>query len=394
MIEFIIPKSEHFLDPSEIFLYFKCQIMLASGTAGTQVAPINAFFYSLFDRVEVTLNGVPLSGTFQDCPYKAFFLLLFTCPKDVKKTALRTVLWAEDTYGFIKERALPPANNKGLETRYQISCDAKTEKNQIFEMQGRPMHDFFFLNSLIIPFVEIRIRLFRKPAAFCLVTPADDSPVFNINLTDIKLQTRHIRVSAKAQAAIERKLATSPATYCNYGGIDVKARTLPKDQKTFALDNFFNSEALPDRVTFALVTQENYLGTLKSTPFTFENFGLQEIALIIDNEVLSYKVDFANGLYMELYTSLYTQLGMKSMDCTPSITYDAVGQALTFFPFDLTATHNTDDLQPIVKKNVRVELKFRTFLTEPLQLLIFPQAPFLFTLDKNRTLVNHTRQSH
>jgi hypothetical protein len=290
-------------------------------------------------------------------------------------------LWTADDYEYATERTLPNTNNLGLQSRYEITGDGK-----VFEMSGRLFHPLFQLKEFLPPKLEIRLKLYRKDANFCLVSP-DETAKFNINLSDIKLNVRMVRLVPRIHAALEKKLNTTPALYTLYDSPDVETRNLSKDLKSFTIENLFGSKKLPSRVIIALTTHENYLGSLKTTPLHFPHYGLAEISLTIDNYTRTYKMDWKNNLYMELFVCLARELGNKDMDCSPNIKYGDIPN-LALYPFDLTESHTMDDLQIPTHKNVRLELKFDTALTEPLQLLVISLQPEMFTIDKNRVLVN------
>ena len=150
VIEFLINLSDHYLSPAETILYLKCSIdkergegttattvlpsqtataasqtstgdaaaagddermsaavaardklnnPAATTTGTTDAAPVNALFYALFDRCEVELNGTPLDFGFKDYAYKAYFNILLSHTKEMKKTVLRNAMWVPDTVG-------------------------------------------------------------------------------------------------------------------------------------------------------------------------------------------------------------------------------------------------------------------------------------------------------
>ena len=74
LIDFWIPPSEYYTDLTETLLFLNAKIELPADH--TEAAPCNNFFYLLFDRIDVELNGVPLTTSYNDCGYKAFFHVL------------------------------------------------------------------------------------------------------------------------------------------------------------------------------------------------------------------------------------------------------------------------------------------------------------------------------
>lgn len=389
VIEFYIPESDFYIDPSETYLYFKAQIeqIKTPGSDGkpstdAKAAPCNGFFHLLFDRIDIQISGTPMINSFCDSGFKAFFYTLFNYSACVKKTILRSILWNEDTYRHIDKRDLPSANNLGLNARYDLMKDGA-----LCEMEGRPMHNFFLLKQFLPPRLPIRMKFFRKqPAEFCLVSPSDGA-TFKINLTDVKLHVRMVKPTPRIDAALEKKLSTQPALYCLYNAPDISSRQLSSGLQSFFFENLFSSKRLPSRVLFALTTHQNYLGTVKDTPLHFPHHNLQEIRLTIDNNTRSYVMDWTKNHYLPLYLALATELGNKDFECSSNITYADIPQ-LALYPFDLTESHSTDELHVPSYKNVRLELKFSSTLTEPLQLLIFTEQPDMFSIDKQRNFIN------
>lgn len=373
------------LTRSEVFLHLNAQIEVPADHA--ELAPCNGFFYLIFDRIDIEINGVQLNTSYSDCGYKAFFNILFNYPDSVKKTFLQSVLWAEDDPAGIKMRALPPEENKtdrtlppskneGLRIRHAISASGK-----VFPMAGRLMHELFMIKQLLPPNLNIRVRLYRKDAKFCLVSPNDTTSA-KIKLSDIRLSVRRVKPTPKLAETLEKKLRTNPALFCVNRGSNVKSRPLPKDVKSVTIDNLFNSEALPDRVIFALVPHDQYLGSLGSSPFAFEPHGLEEVSLTLDNATTTYKMDFFNDNYMDLYLAIATQLGNKEFLSSPNISYSDLGKSMAIFPFDLTHMRDSNDCLHLPRnKAVRLDLKFKENITQSLQLIYYTEAPFLFTIN-------------
>ena len=388
LVDFYVPISEYYTDLSETLLYLNAQISLPSDQ--TEAAPCNNFFYLLFDRIDVELNGVPLTTSYNDCGYKAFFHILLNYPDCVKNTFLQSIMWFPDDPDGIKlrnlppeenktDRTLPPSKNEGLRKRHILSALGKE-----FPMAGKIMHELFMVKQLLPPGLSIKVRLYRKDAKFCLMSPSDTTN-FKIKLTDLRLHVRHVKPNAKLTEAMEKKLRSSAALYCVNRGSNVKTKGLPKDVKSISIDNIFNSEALPDRIIFALVPHNQYLGSLASSPYNFEPHGLEEISLTIDNTTITYKMDFFADQYMELYLAIATQLGNKDLHCSPNIEYSDVGKSMAIYPFDLTPMRDsTDCLHQLKAKNARLDLKFRETLKEPLQLICYMESPFLFSINEKR----------
>ena len=254
----------------------------------------------------------------------------------------------------------------------------------MFPLAGPLMHELFMVKQLLPPGVSIKIRLYRKDAKFCLVSPSETAN-FKIKLSDLRLHVRHIKPNAKLGEALEKKLQSKPALYCVNRGSSVRTKLLPEDIKSISLDDFFNSAPLSNRLIVTLVSHNQYLGSLSSSPYLFEPHGLEEISSTIDNTTQTYKMDYFADNYMELYLALATQLDNKDLHCSPNIKYSDVGKSMAIYPFDLTPMRDSAEcLHAPRSENVRLDLKFRDALKEPLQLIVYSEAPLLFTINGKR----------
>ena len=253
-------------------------------TASDDAAPVNALFYAIFDRCDVELNGAPLDFGFKEYGYKAYFNILLSHTKEMKKTVLRNAFWIPDTTGRYDDiRYDDSGANLGLVTRYKL-----TQKSKPFEMTGPIMHELFLQTQYLPPGVQIRIKLHRKIPSFYLISK-DISPSYRLKIQDARLITKFVRVAPPFYKEIEKTLASKPAIYTIYDATDIKTRQIQKGLTSYSIDNFFAGEKLSNRLVFALVDQFAFSGNYRQNPFYFQTFGLEEITLSVDNQTYSYK---------------------------------------------------------------------------------------------------------
>ena len=203
----------------------------------------------------------------------------------------------------------------------------------------------------------------------------------------MRLNVRLVKPNDQIFSQFERQLNSKPAIYHIPNASDVKTRVLTKDVKTISISNFFSSEKVPDRIVFALVPHQTYLGSLKSIPTVFEPHGLEEISLTHQNQTIRYKTDFDNGFYMDLYIALATLFKHRHEQCAPNIKYSKIPKAYALFPFDLTPFKDTSERNSGTHA-VQLDLKFKNFLTDSLQLLYYTEFSRTFMITKERELVN------
>ena len=266
VIEFDIPEGDYYIDPSEISLYMKCQIVhtnkktvtasptgkpktleeeVAEARAEVDFGACNNLFHLLFDKIDVQINGIPMANsTYGDNGLKAFFYILFNYSACVKDTFLQSILWYMDTYtgANIDERDLSSIRNYGAFKRFKI-----TGKETVFELMGRPMHDFFMVNKYYPPKLHVRIKFFRKNPEFCLVSNKDD-PQLKIKLTDVKLNVRMVKPTAHREMQMHKELQKSPALYTVDDSPSIKTCRPDKGTEDFTFKYLFGDRRLPTRV--------------------------------------------------------------------------------------------------------------------------------------------------
>ena len=112
-IEFkITVDSEHYVDPSHIFLYTKSRILSQDGSTIPKeievssvkqfnndaiVFPINYFHATRFKNVEIFLNNKMINQSDNLYPYRAFFECLLSHGSDSKRNQLKMALFSKDT---------------------------------------------------------------------------------------------------------------------------------------------------------------------------------------------------------------------------------------------------------------------------------------------------------
>lgn len=75
------------------------------------------------------------------------------------------------------------------------------EKGQAFELQGRIMHELFYLTQIMLSEVAIKIKLFTKNSSFFLL-PGDDKPNYSTSYEDVKLRIRYVKINPKFHAQV------------------------------------------------------------------------------------------------------------------------------------------------------------------------------------------------
>ena len=125
----------------------KAKIQRANGgnlEDGDQVGPVNNFIHSLFNEVEVSLNGTMISATTGTYPYRAYIENLLNYGTEAKQSQLTSELFYKDTAGKMdvaNPAAVAADANLGLKKRAEF-----TNGNGVVDMIGKIHSDIFYID--------------------------------------------------------------------------------------------------------------------------------------------------------------------------------------------------------------------------------------------------------
>ena len=131
-------------------------------TAGAQakVGPVNLLFHSLFRQVDLTMNDVLVSTSWDTYPYRAYITTMLSYGKATKDTWLRHLEgWRTDDAGQYDDK-----NTGGLVDRVKM-----VKNGRAFELKGRLHVDMFMQDRLIPNNVNVRLNLTRsRPQSYLM----------------------------------------------------------------------------------------------------------------------------------------------------------------------------------------------------------------------------------
>ena len=120
-----------------------------------------------------------------------------------------------------------------------------------------PIHaDLFAQNNVLLPGVEVRLKLHRSKDAFCL-TMKVANPDYRVRILDAVLYVRKLTCS--------------------------DTHVLPTGTQDMQRDNVFLGE-LPKRLVLCLVNTASFNGSYVKNPFRFQPFGVNYVALHVDEK--------------------------------------------------------------------------------------------------------------
>ena len=391
-IDFVIPGTgSKYIDINNTQLYLKVKITEADGsacdatTAGGKVAPVNLLLHSMFSQVDVSLNGKLIRDSTPTYPYRAMVETLLNYGREAKETHLQSQMYYKDTAGHMDfdDLAASTVSNVGLKARFD-----KTKSSKVFEMMG-PIHaDIFAQNNVLLPGVEVRLKLHRNKDAFCLTSKVAGAD-FKVHVMDAVLYVRKLTCSDTHVLSDIAMLNREPAKYKIRRTV-IRNIAIPSGTQDLQRDNVFLGE-LPKRVVICLVDTTAFNGDYKKNPFRFQPFKLNYLAMHVDEKqypTVPLTPDFTNSMALRSYLQLFAATGRLYADGGIDIAPGEFFDGYTLFAFDLTPDGSHGQHYTVNKRgNLRLDLKFGAALAATTNLLIYAEFDNIIEIDKNRNII-------
>jgi len=384
-IEFDIPASgTDYIDLSKSMLYVKAKVVQQNGhnlPPNTPVAPVNLWLHSLFNQVDISLNGTTVTTANDTYAYRAYLETLLSYGDDAKHSQLTAALYCKDTAGKFESLELDGDDaNDGFIWRNDY-----VKQSRSVDMMGRIHADLFFQNRYILNKVNIKIKLVRSRDQFCLMGDRQ----YKVLIERAVLYVRKVKLSSSVFLAHAKALEQGSAKY-PVRRITCKTITIPAGYYDISHKKLFTGQ-LPNRIVIGMVRNDAFTGSRAHNPFNFQNFGLQELAVYTDGQVgqniKPLKVDYRNHLYVRAFNTLFSGTGKLYNDEGLSLDRYEYSHGNTLYAFDLSPDLTDDDHFDLIKTgSVRIQAKFSEALAEPVTLIVYAEHQNLLEIDRNRNV--------
>ena len=296
------------------------------------VIPIANTAQSLFEDLNVSINGVLAENTQRDYTIKAYLQnLLFSTPSD-RATWMESGLLALDGAGAFRQiKAMSDAgwanNHPGNSSRKRTTDGTKTSK-----VYSRLLSDVLACNEPLPDNVNINIKLFPAKSEACLVqtvpksTKDEDIPQYRVTISDCTLYVPRITLITN-KPNVDHVLS-----FTNW-------KTLAythKSSQTMFKTAIAIGETLPQKAMVVFMTEEAYNGSWETNKVEFKSCRVSSVVMKCNQRHVpfmnGYQCDWENDLYHPAYVGLTTELGAVGHP----ILYDGFDEGYAIFGFDLT----------------------------------------------------------
>ena len=390
-IEFIIKgAAQQYVDLNNTRLKVKFRIVKADGTAmaGGLCGPVNNILHSMWQDIQVSIRGRPVSDPSNLYPYRAYLANLLNYSQEIWDNRLMTEGWIVDTAGEKMNDPDPTAagTNEALEQRAAMYKDSKS-----MTLIGRPHCDIFHQGKLLPPGVDMTIKLFPADDNFALMYKTDGVK-YKIDIQECSLIMRNKQLTEALELA-HRQMVQTRNFRIHYTRVQIKTLSIPKDVMTWSFENVYTG-LLPDRVIVVLVKDKALAGDNTENPFYFTNYDIKRMEMRrngISVPRLGYHPDFDKGEVMEGYLTMQEQLGFMLGDKCVSITPQDWSDGSTIFAFKVTdGPIGPGDISPRSRSaegNLRIEIDFSKQVAESLKVVLLSEAPGIYEIDQFNNLL-------
>ena len=343
------------------------------------IMPVDNVLHSMWNGVDITMNGELISTTNQKYMYKAYIETILNNSNSTKEFQLKTTGY----YGDKGDRDVSFTQNwnKGMETR-----SAVFRNEQKVELMGFLLSDIMGIQASIVNGVEIGITLTPNADNLRLQTFSENKygrlVVDEIFMYVCKRQFSKEVVVAHADL-MEKEEATYP-----YKKTDIRAYNGNKGNTEVIIENPYESK-IPTRFIIGMIDADSYIGHWKKNPLNFKHYDISRAAFLIDDESIAkppYNLNPSNGKFIEPFMELYSILGKAGEDIDIGISAEDYVNGMFLIPFDVTPT-SAANMEYLAKKeggNCRVELQFRNPLPNNIIILTYAIFPMELKIDAAR----------
>ena len=424
-ITFVIAGTDEYLDLSKTILFVEGRVVegtdaiLDSGQAS--IAPVNNFLHSLFRQVDVYLNGKQVTPAMGTYAYRSYLETLLNYDVSAKQSQLSSAMYYKDTAGEMDEAGslpgsttityveadtvggsspaktfslpVPGTGNQGFAKRHKF-----IENSKKFTLSGPIFTDVFMSDRLLINMLDLKVVLNRSYNEFCLMDKNSTSKNPKVELTDVVLKIRKVKVDQAIRDSTEVLLKQTPAIY-PVRRVVCKALSIAPGLPNVRLDNIF-SGLVPTSFVLGLVDSNAYTGKYGKNPFNFHHYDISSITLSVNGEEIPFKqlrLKFPTARnkrdktvdYIQAYNTLFSGTGKMFSNMGLDITRDDYPEGYTLFAFDLTPDmcNTADYFNTVQRGTLSVDLTFDTDTPEAISMVCYSDFENIIRIDSERNVI-------
>ena len=442
-ITYLIAGTDEYIDLSKTILTVTGKITAEGGatlTGGNQtsVAPVNNFLHSLFNQVDVYLNGKQVTPAMSTYAYRAYIETLLNYDVSAKKSQFTSALYYKDTATKMDEAgSLPGSSPKTINNITKVTSPngggvdtlekedvkiteagsgnqgfAKRSKfirnGKQFVLSGPIFADIFMNDRLLLNMVDLKVVLNRSSPKFCLMDlSGSGTPQVKpeVQLSDVILKIRKVKVDQAVSDGIERMLKQTPPLY-PVRRVECKILTVRSGLPTTRQDNIF-SGIIPKTFVVGFVAVDAVSGVYTKNPYNFAHFGVTSLSLTANGEEIPFKqltlkypkdpngtIDTSAGEdaqldFDEAYNTLFSGTGKIYSNAGLDIDRDDYPGGYALYAFDLTPDmcKSSDYFNTVQRGSLSLALTFSKATDHALAMVCYGDFENVIRIDAERNAI-------
>ena len=432
-ITFLIAGTDEYIDLSKTILTVTGKITKKDGESKldgndeSNVAPVNNFLHSLFRQVDVYLNGKQVTPAMGTYAYRSYIETLLNYDVSAKQSQFSSALYYKDTPGQMdKVGALPATKTlnyklpgvsdttvgNNASTKYYVTGTGNqgfAKRHQFikngnrFVLSGPIFADIFMTDRLLLNMMDLKVVLNRSSDAFSLMDLNDPAIEPKVQLTDVVLKVRKVKVDQSVSDGVERMLKQTPALY-PIRRVECKILTIPANQPNTRQDNIF-SGIIPNSVVVGLVHVDATTGEYDKNPYNFQHFGVTSVSLTANRQEIPFKlltlkyskdpngkIDPANDAELdfdEAYNILFSGTEKIYSNAGLNITREDYPGGYALYAFDLTPDmcKSADYFNTVQRGSLTLALTFETSKDHAIGMVCYGDFENIIRIDSERNAI-------
>ena len=429
-ITFVIAGTDEYLDLSKTILVVEGKVIPGTGgnldSGQASIALVNNFLHSLFRQVDVYFNGKQVTPAMGTYAYRAYLETLLNYDVSAKESQLSSAMYYKDTAGQMEEAGslptsktiknvtgvtspngggaatlatenvsipVPGTGNQGFAKRHKF-----IENSKKFTVSGPVFTDVFMSDRLLINMLDLKVVLNRSYNEFCLIDKNSSSKNPKVELTDVVLKIRKVKVDQAIRDSTEVLLKQTPAIY-PVRRVVCKALSIAPGLPNVRQDNIF-SGLVPTSFVFGLVDSNAYTGEYGKNPFNFKHYDVSTITLSVNGEEIPFKqlrlkfpttanVRDKSVDFLQAYNTLFSGTGKMFSNMGLDITRDEYPNGFTLFAFDLTPDmcNTADYFNTVQRGTLSVDITFEKDTPEAISMVCYSDFENIIRIDSERNVI-------
>jgi len=247
---------------------------------GTVIGPMknvsvtNNVLNSLFDAVEIKINGQPINSSSEGHAFKSYLGRYISFSEPVKDANLDAEGFDMDVVNAFDNMSIG-GQNGAFSTRADYfkvknapgQTPLKIFTNDEITFIGVIDHDMASLHTGLPPGTSIEFLFKQTPHRFRVLTD-EPSGNFVLSLRSMELQIPVKYLQDHLYSDLKLKM-TKTNVNLHFKGVSVRTETINQSTKTFHLTNIFSGVSIPVRIVIGFVSEEAALGKYDLNPFNF-----------------------------------------------------------------------------------------------------------------------------